>query len=80
VAEETGLAVTVVRFAGRVERDAPDGVVYVIDDFVCQVKGGRLQVGDDAADARWVTYDDFVALELAPGLHGALSDWGLLPD
>lgn len=80
VAEETGMAVTIVRFAGRVERDAPDCVVYVIDDFVCQVEGGVLQAGDDAADARWVTYDEFVALELAPGLHAALADWGLLPD
>src|SRR4051794_20205753 len=37
VAEETGLAVQVLSFAGRVERDAPDGGVYVIDDFTCTV-------------------------------------------
>src|SRR5581483_698433 len=50
--EETGLDVAVTGFAGRVERDGPDGAVYVIDDFVCEVLGGTLVPGDDAADAR----------------------------
>ncbi|MDT4899980.1 MAG: 8-oxo-dGTP diphosphatase [Pseudonocardiales bacterium] len=80
VAEETGLVVAVERFAGRVERAAPSGGSYVIDDFVCRVTGGRLQPDDDAADARWVTRLEFLALVLAPGLHEALGDWGLLPD
>ena len=79
VAEETGLAVTVRRFAGRVERDAPTGDIYVIDDYVCAPMDGDLLAGDDATDARWVTRAEFDALELAPGLHDALAQWGLLP-
>jgi ADP-ribose pyrophosphatase YjhB (NUDIX family) len=79
VREETGLAVEVLRFAGRVEREAPGGGVYVIDDFACRVLGGRLAAGDDAADARWVTRPELAALELVPGLYAALDDWGLLP-
>jgi ADP-ribose pyrophosphatase YjhB (NUDIX family) len=79
VAEETALEVAVVRLAGRVERAAPGGGVYVIDDFVCRVVGGALSAGDDAADARWVSRDELAALELAPGLYAALDEWGLLP-
>lgn len=77
--EETGLDVAVVRPAGRVERAAPDGSVYVIDDFVCRPVGGMLQAGDDALDARWTTLADLDDLDLAPGVFDALREWGLLP-
>jgi 8-oxo-dGTP diphosphatase len=79
VAEETGLAVTVIRRAGRVERAAPDGGVYVIDDFVCEVVGGVLCAGDDAVDARWFAPDDLIGLELVPGLLDALAEWDVYP-
>lgn len=79
VAEETGLRVEVLRLAGRVERAAPAGGVYVIDDFVCRVVDGALAAGDDAADVRWVTHDELVQLDLAPGLYPTLQEWGLLP-
>lgn len=79
VAEETGLQVTVQRFAGRVERAAPNGDTYLIDDFVCQLVGGTLRAGDDAADARWVTRTEFEGLPLAPGLFDALQAWEVLP-
>ena len=79
VAEETGLQVRVVRYAGRVERAAPSGGVYVIDDFACRVLAGELAAGDDAADARWVTRAEMAHLELVPGLYAALEEWGLLP-
>lgn len=79
VAEETGLAVEVVRHAGRVERPAPSGAVYEIDDFVCRVVGGSLAAADDATDARWVTRAELAELTLAPGLWAALEEWGLLP-
>jgi ADP-ribose pyrophosphatase YjhB (NUDIX family) len=79
VAEETGLVVEVVRFAGRVERPAPDGGVYLIDDFVCRPVGGDLRAGDDATQARWVTRAELMKLPLVPGLVEALSDWGVLP-
>jgi ADP-ribose pyrophosphatase YjhB (NUDIX family) len=79
VAEETGLRVEIVRPAGRVERDAPGGGVYVIDDFVCRVVGGTLVAGDDAADARWVGRAELSALAVVPGLLEALAEWGVLP-
>jgi ADP-ribose pyrophosphatase YjhB (NUDIX family) len=78
VAEETGLAVTVVRWAGRVERAAPDGGVYVIDDFVCSLAGGTLQAADDAADARWFDPADLSSIDVVPGLLEALRTWSLL--
>jgi ADP-ribose pyrophosphatase YjhB (NUDIX family) len=80
VREETGLEVTVVAPAGRVERDAPDGSVYVIDDFVCQVTGGVLRAGDDASAAAWVSGRELAELSLSPGLAETLAAWALLPD
>lgn len=80
VAEETGLDVEVHRWVGRVERDAPEGGVYVIDDFLCGVVGGVLQARDDAADVRWVTRDELAGLTLAAGLLAALTEWDALPD
>jgi ADP-ribose pyrophosphatase YjhB (NUDIX family) len=79
VAEETGLVVEVQRWAGRVERAAPHGAMYDIDDFVCGVRGGTLAAADDAADARWVTGAEFGALALAPLLYETLRDWDCLP-
>jgi 8-oxo-dGTP diphosphatase len=80
VAEETGLAVAVVRWAGRVERAALGGGTYVIDDFVCRLVGGVLAAGDDAAEARWVTRGELGELDLVPGLYAALDEWHALPD
>jgi 8-oxo-dGTP diphosphatase len=80
VREETGLVVTVVAPAGRVERDAPDGSVYVIDDFICTVTGGMLQAADDASAAAWVSQHELAELPLSPGLAEALAAWGALPD
>jgi 8-oxo-dGTP diphosphatase len=79
VAEETGLVVEVVRLAGHVDRDVPDGRVYAIDDFVCAVTGGRLRAGDDAAEARWVDRAELAALPLVPELLAALTQWQALP-
>ncbi len=80
LAEETGLEVEVLSWVGRVERDAPDGGVYVIDDFVCAVRAGVLRAGDDADDARWVDAAELARLDLSPGLLEALTEWGCLPD
>jgi ADP-ribose pyrophosphatase YjhB (NUDIX family) len=77
--EETGLDVRVTRHAGRVERPATAGSVYVIDDFVCEVVAGELVAGDDAAEARWCAPEELPGLELVPELMEALNEWGLLP-
>jgi ADP-ribose pyrophosphatase YjhB (NUDIX family) len=80
VFEETGLAVAVRRWAGRIERAAPGGRTYVIDDYICSAVGGTLHAGDDAVDARWVNRVELRDLPLAPGLWDTLREWELLPD
>jgi ADP-ribose pyrophosphatase YjhB (NUDIX family) len=79
VREETGIDVVVLSFAGRVQRPAPGGGIYVIDDYVCAPVGGVLIAGDDARDARWVSLAEFDALPLVPGLRTALTQWHALP-
>jgi ADP-ribose pyrophosphatase YjhB (NUDIX family) len=83
VREETGLEVEVGRLLGRVDRPGPgrpgsDRVVYQIDDFACMVTGGRLTVGSDAADARWVPVEQVPTLPLVAGLLELLHEWGVL--
>jgi ADP-ribose pyrophosphatase YjhB (NUDIX family) len=79
LAEETGLSVRVMSYAGSVLRDAPGGGSYLIDDYVCAVAGGTLRPGDDAVDARWATLADLDRLQLVPGLRDTLADWNQLP-
>jgi ADP-ribose pyrophosphatase YjhB (NUDIX family) len=82
VLEETGLPVRVGRLVGTVERDAPRGGVFVIRDFLCTPEEGAdlaaVHAGDDAADAAWFTADEVAALDTAPGLVAALTEWGVL--
>jgi 8-oxo-dGTP diphosphatase len=81
VREETGLDVICGQLLGSVERPGRAGDVIVISDFTAIVVGGELAAADDAADARWVTLDQLVALdtrgELTPGLLTALRSWGV---
>lgn len=79
VGEETGLAVEVIRWAGRVYRPAPGGGQFVIDDFLCGVVGGAVRSGDDAADVGWFDLPAMTRLPLAAGLLEALAGWELLP-
>lgn len=83
VLEETGLAVRVADLVGIVERDAPDGSVYVIEDYRCSPAGGvdpsRVVAGDDADDVGWFTPAEVRALDCAPGLVETLDGWGVLP-
>jgi 8-oxo-dGTP diphosphatase len=80
VREETGLQVEVVRFAGRVYRDAPAGGVFVIDDYVCRISSGDLRAADDAAAAGWFSRAQLDELQLAEGLFSTLREWDLMPD
>ncbi|MGV9303527.1 MULTISPECIES: NUDIX hydrolase [unclassified Nonomuraea] len=79
VLEETGLRVAVGVLAGVVERPGPDGVVYVIRDYVATVVAGSLAPGDDAADARWCSRAELDTLPLTDGLLAALQAWHVLP-
>jgi ADP-ribose pyrophosphatase YjhB (NUDIX family) len=79
--EETGLDVEVVRWLGRVERAGPAGAVYVIDDYACAVRGGRLVAGDDAAAVGWFDLSGAAPASgppLVPGLVDALVAFGCL--
>jgi len=83
VLEETGLRVVVGSFAGSVERDAPDGSVFVIRDYLCTPVEGIdpavVRAASDAADAGWFTAAEMRDLPCVPGLLEAFEEWGLLP-
>lgn len=79
VAEETGLTVAVGDLVGEVERDGPNGKLYVIRDYQAEPIGGELVAGDDAADARFVDRDEFDALPTATLLASTLAQWNALP-
>jgi len=83
VCEETGLHVVVGRLAGMVERDAPDGSVYLIRDYWCTPLEGidpaDVHAGDDAENAAWFTAAEVRELDCSPGLVAELERWGVLP-
>ncbi|HET6294055.1 MAG TPA: NUDIX domain-containing protein [Kribbella sp.] len=79
VAEETGLRVEVGKLVGEVERDAPNGKLYVIRDYQAEAVGGALVAGDDASDTRFVNRDEFDALPTATLLASTLAQWNALP-
>ncbi len=79
VLEETGLRVTAGALAGTVERPGPDGVTYVIRDYLASVTGGEMVAGDDAAEVRWCSGQDVAGLALVPGLAEVLAEWGVWP-
>src|SRR5690349_15795530 len=83
VLEETGLRVVVTGVAGYVERAAPDGGVFEIEDWFARVEPGTdphaLKAGDDADDAGWFPAHRLEELDLVEGLLTALQEWGVLP-
>jgi hypothetical protein len=66
------------RLLGAVRLPAPGGVVAV-RDYAVTVLRGELVAGDDAAQVRWVTAEEFAALPTTPGLIGYLTAWGTMP-
>jgi ADP-ribose pyrophosphatase YjhB (NUDIX family) len=75
VREETGLVVAVRRHVGTVERYGPAGTTYVIDDYACDVLGGELRAGTDAAAVDWVGDARLQVLPLSPLLWETLLEW-----
>lgn len=83
VAEETGLAVLVLRPLGTVDRPAPGGGTYRIRDHLVAARTVPAPdpiPGDDAADARWVSGAELAELPLVAGLLDALAEWDVLPE
>jgi ADP-ribose pyrophosphatase YjhB (NUDIX family) len=78
VREETGLDVAVGELVGTVERSPGAGIVYVINDYACDVVGGTLRAGDDASDARWCAPAEVRSLPTSPGLVETLETWRIL--
>ncbi len=82
VAEETGLAVAIVRLCGVVSRPGGD-VRYEISDYECAVSAGEAAAASDAAALRWVDRAELTELAesaaLTPGLLDALRDFSALP-
>jgi ADP-ribose pyrophosphatase YjhB (NUDIX family) len=82
VAEETRLPVVVLGLAGVVERPAPGGMVYVIEDHVARLASGvdpaSVRAGDDALDAAWVPVEELEGLPCVDGLLAALRAWRCL--
>jgi ADP-ribose pyrophosphatase YjhB (NUDIX family) len=62
VLEETGVEVeaeAVVEVLDKIVRE--DGRIrfhYVLIDYLCRVRGGRLRAGSDAEEARWVGHEE----------------------
>jgi ADP-ribose pyrophosphatase YjhB (NUDIX family) len=82
VAEETGLPVHVTGLVGVVERAAPGGGIYVIEDYLARLAPGvdpaSLRAGDDASAAAWVPVEELDRLPCVDGLLAALRDWRCL--
>jgi 8-oxo-dGTP diphosphatase len=81
--EETGLSVTCGPLLGSVRRPGPAGVIYDIRDYRASAAAGELAAGDDAADVRWVSFDEAEALDrggqLTSDLLATLRSWLVLP-
>ena len=84
--EETGLEVVVDRFLGWVERigpadeSTPDYHFVILDFAVTVLEPDQPPVpGDDATDVAWVPIPELAERRLAPGLHDALHDMGVVP-
>ncbi|GAA1246144.1 NUDIX domain-containing protein [Prauserella halophila] len=78
LAEETGLTVEAGALVGSITREP-----YLINDYRCGVRSGRLTPGDDASDARWVDHTEITRMdvhgELTDTLMDTLREWGVLP-
>ncbi len=77
VAEETGLKVTVgplVAVGDRIIRDTAGRVQYhyVLVDYLCDVTEGTLVPASDAADARWVAFDEIHEMDLPEPVYEVL--------
>lgn len=82
VFEETRLSVVPDALAGVVEKDAPGGGTYLIEDFHAWLEPGTdprsAHAGDDADDVGWFHPEQVLALDCVDGLVDALLRWRVL--
>ncbi len=76
--EETGLEVRAGDLVAVYERRpdpnaGDDDPHYVVLDYLCRSVGGRLAVGDDAADAGWFQMDELTGLNLTLGAAAVIA-------
>ncbi|HET7724858.1 MAG TPA: NUDIX domain-containing protein [Propionibacteriaceae bacterium] len=76
--EETGLEVRIGQELWDLVIPAGDRA-FEVHDFAATVVGGSLRAGDDAADVRWVRFDELESLPLTDGLLGYLERGGVVP-
>ena len=79
--EETGLEVaveTLLEVSDRIIRDVEGRVMYhyVLLDYLCRMVGGRLGAASDAADARWVSFEEIDSLDLPKPVRNVLRKAG----
>lgn len=72
VREETSLEVTPTRLFGIYERIMPDAqgriaYHYILLDYVCTVRRGKIHAADDASCVRWVRQPDLDQYQLTEG-------------
>lgn len=81
--EETALRIVPTGLAGVVDRTAPSGQVYEIEDFYASVAEGAdpgaIRAGDDAAEVGWFSPDEMERLDCVEGLVEQLKSWRVLP-
>ncbi len=75
--EETGLEVragALVEIFERIRRGESGAVAYhyVLMDYLCEITGGALQSGDDAAAADWFSLDRLDGLRMTEGTAGVI--------
>src|SRR5690242_9267596 len=71
IREETGLDVEPIEHVATVDRVVKDGTKasrvryhYVVVDYLCRLKGGKLAPASDVVDARWVAVPDLAEFKL----------------
>jgi ADP-ribose pyrophosphatase len=85
ILEETGITIRakeafyVFDFIDR-DKEGKIKYHYVIIDFVADYLGGEPKAADDVSDARWVSPDEAVVLDLSPTTRKLLEQLGFIKD